>query len=198
MPEAFSVRINRREGIVEIDGPDKDWITEQLDRLEVVYKEPPGAATTTTTASAPASDGVKTATKPASTEATTTRTRRSGRSSTSRASRKPELEQALTTDVKTALQEYIDERAAGWKSKTGQAAIIATFLMDNVGWEGWIDQDDLYTVYSVMGITDAPSNFRSQISNARQRNGHFGAWQDGRAQLTHGGERFGRHGSKGS
>ncbi|RKQ84988.1 hypothetical protein C8N24_6619 [Solirubrobacter pauli] len=197
MPEAFSVRINRRDGIVEIDGPDKDWITEQLDRLSVVYTEPPGSAATST-ASTSASEGVKSTTKAAGTEATGTRSRRSGKSSTTRASRKPELEQALTTEIKTALEAYIEERASGWKSKTGQAAIIATFLMDNVSWGGWIDPDDLYTVYSVMGITDAPSNFRSQISNARQRNGYFGAWTDGRAQLTHGGERFGRHGSTGS
>lgn len=60
-----------------------------------------------------------------------------------------------------------------------------------------IDEDDLYTVYSVMGWTgDAPSNYRSQINNARQRNGYFGRWAEGRVQLTHAGERFGRADSK--
>lgn len=195
MASEYSVRINRRDGIVEIEAPDKEWIAEQLDRLTVVYGEAPGGTSAPVQPSAPASRSEG----PQAKAESGTKPRKASRSSSGRASRKPELEQVLTPDLRAKLEQYIEERrAGGWKSKPGQAAIIATFLMDNVGWEGWIDPDDLYTVYSLMGITDAPSNYRSQLSNARQRNGYFGAWVDGRVQLTHSGERFGRHDSKDS
>jgi hypothetical protein len=195
----YSVRINRREGIVEIEGTDKDWIAEQLKRLAPVYEQPAAAAVTTQTqAPAPSNGGTPTAETPAKPAAPTPTVSR-GRRGRGRATRKPELEKALTPDIREALEKYREERSKAWRSLVAQAAIIATFLMDHVGgdWsEGWIDEDDLYTVYNVMGWADGPSNFRSQLSNARQRNGYFGPSRNGRTQLTHGGEKFGRHGSK--
>lgn len=200
MTADFSIRINRREGSLEIEGPDKDWITKQLDRLSVVYESPPPTEPSSTGTKIPASGATeKAATKSGGGSNPPSRTRRSGGRGAHRASMKPELDQALTPELRSALEDYKEERMTAWKSNPNQAAIIATFLMDNVDWGGWIDEDDLYTVYSVMGWTgDAPSNYRSQINNARQRNGYFGRWAEGRVQLTHAGERFGRADSKSS
>ncbi len=193
----YVVRINRREGILEIEAPDKDWVSQQLEALAIVYERPPmepGAAPPSVRAGESAPDGRSTA--GSATARAVPRRRRAGAGRTqTRANRKPELEQKLTPDLRAALQAYVDERHSQWESKTNQAAIIATFLMDHADWGGWIDADDLYTVYSVMGWP-APANFRSQINNARQRNGYFGGWVDARVQLTHAGEQFGRHTAK--
>jgi hypothetical protein len=199
MAADFSVRINRKEGVVEIEGPDKEWIATQLDRLAVVYEtapanDVPAADPSASSGSAtPAAAAMPTAAKPQA----PSRSRKASGRSANRANRNPELEKALTSDVRTSLQAFVDERVASWKSQPNQAAIIATFLMDNASTDGWINEDDLYTAYSVMGWP-SPSNFRSQIDNARARNGYFGAWTDGRVQLTHAGEKFGRHDSKSS
>jgi hypothetical protein len=193
----FSVRINRRDGVLEIEGSDMEWIAAQLERLAVVYEEQPvtGPSKAPSTASpAPPVAAPSTSSKPQTSPAPARARKGSGRGA-HRASRKPELEQVLTPELRTALQAYVNERSATWKRNTSQAAIIATFLMDNGGWGGYLDDDDLYTVYSVMGWP-APSNFRAQINNARHRNGYFGNWTEGRVQITHAGEQFGRHGSK--
>jgi len=193
----FSVKINRRDGVLEIEGSDKEWIAAQLQRLAVVYEaqpgpeapvETPGPATSKPPAAEPTAATAGTPSIP-------TRSRKAAGRGAHRASRKPELEQVLKPELRSALQAYVDERAASWKGNTNQAAIIATFLMDNADWGGYLDDDDLYTVYSVMGWP-SPSNFRAQINNARNRHGYFGTWIEGRVQITHAGEQFGRHGSK--
>ena len=52
-------------------------------------------------------------------------------------------------------------------------------------------------VYAVMGWP-AASNVRAQLNNAKDRNGYFGGWANGKVQLTHKGENFGRHDAKGA
>lgn len=197
MAEDFAVRINRRDGELEIEGPDKDWVAEQIDRLGVIYQEPPDPPNQELQGSPESQKKPRQAKRSKAQSAdgpTSSKPRRSP--SRGRASRKAELAEALTPEVKAALQAYVDERTESWNSKqTYQAAIIATFLMDNLNTNGWIDQDDLYTVYSVMGWS-GPSNFRSTLNNARTRNGHFGTWEDGRLQISHAGEQFARHTSK--
>jgi hypothetical protein len=200
MAADFSVRINRKDGVVEIEGSDKEWIAQQLDRLAVVYETlPPNAPQPShdPVASSGSGSPAGAAKAPPAKPQAPSRSRKAGGRGANRASRNPELEKSLTSELRAALQAFVDERIASWKSQPNQAGIIATFLMDNVNTEGWINEDDLYTVYSVMGWP-SPSNFRSQIDNARARNGYFGVWTDGRVQLTHAGEQFGRHGSKSS
>jgi len=63
--------------------------------------------------------------------------------------------------------------------------------MDELAWDR-VDHHDLYTVYSAMGY-EMPSNLRSQLVNARQRDKYFGGVVDGKTQLSHAGETFGRH-----
>jgi hypothetical protein len=195
----FSVRINRRDGIVEVDGSDKAWVAQQVQSLAVVYEAPlPDHVRVASPAAEPATleQTQQTTTSAVASQRTTTpRRRSSSRSSTNRASRNPALEEALTPELRTALQAFVDERSGAWAAKTNQAPVIATFLMDNVNWGGWIDDSDLYTVYSIMGWP-APTNFRSQLNNGRSRNGYWGNWVEGRVQLTHAGEQYGRHGSK--
>lgn len=176
MPEdTYTVKINRAEGILEITGPDKGWIAEQLDKLAVVY--------------APSSvvehANGKTETPRRAPEAKT-KTRRSG----GRAKRNPDLEAKLTPAARTKLQKYVDERDAHWKRKSDQLAIIATFLLDELHWSA-IDEDDVYTVYVTMGWT-SPARPRSALENARGRDGYFGSWATGKLQLSHKGENFGR------
>lgn len=193
----FSVRINRKEGVVEIEGSDKEWIAAQLERLAVVYESSPESARvqepapSAKDAASAASDTKKGggATKPVA-----ARGRKASRGS-GRTSRDPELEKALTPELRASLQAFVDERKKAWKNKASQAAIIATFLLDNLQSDGWVDDSGLYTIYSVMGWP-APSNFRAQVDNGRNRSGYFGGWTNGRVQLTHAGEQFGRHGSK--
>jgi hypothetical protein len=195
MAAEFSVRINRRDGVLEIEGPDKDWIADQLEKLAVVYEDAPGDSPPAGAGSGngAAVNGTATTTTPANTGSATPKPKRKG----GRAQRKSTLEQALTPELRGKLDAYKNERSGAWKTKTAAAAIIATFLMDELSYEGWIDEDDLYTVYSVMGWTaDAPSNFRSVLKNAAIRNGYFGGWVNGRVQLTHSGENYGRGGSK--
>lgn len=194
----FSVRINRKDGIVEVDGSDKEWVAQQVKNLAVVYEEPPATLrepVPVPLASKSEGPPVNAAADAPSPRRATTRRRGGSRGSTTRASRKPALEAALTPELRGALQTFVEERSRAWAAKTNQAPIIATFLMDNVGWDGWIDDNDLYTVYSVMGWP-APTNFRSQLNNGRSRNGYFGNWVEGRVQLAHAGEQYGRHGSK--
>lgn len=199
MAADFAIRINRREGILEVEGPDKEWIAEQLDRLAIVFSDPPAGDSpqTSEARSNTSNDNQGTSgSKKGKIKPSTPRARRSG--SLGRAVRKPELEQAFTSDLKSKLQAYVEERGEAWNgSQPHQATIIATFLMDNLNTEGWLDKDDLYTIYSLMGWS-APSNYRATLNNARNRNGHFGSWVDGRVQITHAGEQYGRHTSKNS
>jgi hypothetical protein len=184
----YSVKINQTEGIIEISGSDKDWIAAQLDKFAPTLSQPGqkqsgerrSAERTSEMTEAPAADASPTTAKPP----------RRKPASTDRAQRKPELEAKLTSDVKKALQKYVDARAGHWKSKQNQIAIIATFLLDELGWDR-IDEDDLYTIYVTMGWP-SPGKPRSTMDNARHRMGYFGPWSDGELQLSHKGENFGR------
>jgi hypothetical protein len=182
MPEdMYSVKINRTEGVIEITGADKEWISAELDKLVGVLAAP-----------APARAARKNE-APAANQQSGAETRPRARRSTDRAELKPALEKLLTSEVKKKLQSYVDARAANWKAQTSQVAIIATFLLDELGWKS-IDEDDLYTVYVSMGWP-TPGKPRSTLENARGRNGYFGPWSDGKLQLSHKGENFGRAGS---
>ena len=122
--------------------------------------------------------------------ATTTRARGGGR--------KPkvdeELRQQLTAEVRKKLEAFRAEREPNFESRQDQAAIIATFLQDELGLNG-IDPRQLYTVYSIMGWP-ALADTRSLIKDARRRSGYFSGGVDGRAPLSSKGENFGRHHSK--
>jgi hypothetical protein len=153
--ENYTVKINRREGIVEITGPDKNWIAEQLERLAVVYEPEPEDDTAPETLAAEGSDDGSTrepiaaTTAPAATTTTTAEPRRRGRSAF-RGTVNDELETKLTAEVRTKLGAYVDERRPKFKDAPDQAAILAAFLEDEIDWRG-VSADDLYTVYVVMG-----------------------------------------------
>ena len=93
----FSVRINRKEGVVEIEGSDKEWIATQLEKLAVVYESSPESAEvqepapSAKNAASPASGTKKGegAAKPSA-----ARGRKASRGS-GRTSRDPDLEKAL-------------------------------------------------------------------------------------------------------
>ena len=187
--DSYSVNINRRDGIIEITGPDKEWVAEQFAAaLQNEDAAPPAQARSTSTGSRSA-DGRKRAASPKAQTTDTGGSRK--RASGGRAARVSELAQKLTKEVKAALQQYRDDREAVWKPHGNQAAIIATFLLDNLDVDA-VGPNELYTVYNIMGW-EAPSNFNMQIENAQRRNGFFGGSVEGKAPLSHKGENFARH-----
>lgn len=191
--ESYSVKINRRDGIIEITGPDKDWIAEQLDKLAPVYTrelqggdEPvaPPAATVQGAENQPSGEGAKEPTR-----------KSRARRSTPRAVGPSEVEKALTRDVLTKLHTYMGERdESKIKSQPDRAAVITTFVQDEMKIDS-IGSADLLAVYRAMGWSP-PKNPSGVIKNAIDRRGYFSGWRDGKVYLTPTGEHFGRHGSK--
>lgn len=186
--DSYAIKVNRRDGIVEISGPDKEWIAAQLDKLAPVYEELPASG-----GESPGGVGgdQKTIHRRSS--------RRSGRIRTPngggrRAARTSPVPEKLTPEVQKKLTAFHREREDHFKSRQAQAAIIATFLEDELSFDG-IDQYDLASVYEVMGWR-APGNARAAINNARDRNKYFQYWSGGRARLTATGKNFGRFDSK--
>jgi hypothetical protein len=180
----YTVRINRSEGLVEVTGDDKEWVAEIVEKLAPVYTAAPAIASSPhpdENSQPTLNDVLQTATK------TKTKTRRGG---STRASRNSALEAKLTNDVKAKLQAWRDARATNWKKQQNQMAIVSTFLLDELDWKQ-IDEDDIYTVFSIMGWP-IPGNPRATLNNARERAGHFGPWSGGKLELSHTGENFGR------
>jgi hypothetical protein len=196
----YAVRINSREGALEVVGPDKEWVDAKIEQLSSVLTEyrpqddADGGGTRSGRQKAPARR--KRAAALAATDdadGTKSATRRS-RGGGGRAEINPELVEKLTPEVKTKLREYVDARSKAWAaSQSAQAAIVATFLYDEIGWTG-IDPHDLYTIYSTMG-EKIPRNLRAVLVNARQRARYFGNVSGGKAILSHNGENFARHDS---
>jgi hypothetical protein len=186
MSENYSIRINIREGLVEITGEDKTWVSERLAELKEIYSSPSPikAPKVTETSSAgkqslgKAQPGQKKKTSPTS----------------GRAQKNPELAAKLTKEVQQSLEKYMQARKINFdKSLPAQAAVIAIFLNDELGWAG-VDQHDLYTVYSTMGWRQ-PGNIKSQLNNALSRNNYFGGVTDGKYIPSLKGENYARHDS---
>src|SRR5947209_11415075 len=45
MPDQYSIKVNRRDGALEITGPERDWVDRKLEQLEGVYNAPLPEAT---------------------------------------------------------------------------------------------------------------------------------------------------------
>lgn len=187
--DIYSVKVNRRDGVVEITGSDKAWIAEQLAKLAPVYEGHPLPA--------PQDQGTSTQQEEQRSTHTKSRSRKNSGRPSGKASLDHDLKGKLNRELRQKLETYVAEREASFAngSQQEQATIIATFLQDELNTDR-IGPNALYTVYSVMGWS-TPGNPRAVINNARSRNGYFGGWSDGEAQLTHAGENFGRHGSLG-
>lgn len=182
--DSYSVRINRRDGIVEITGADKDWIAEQMEKLSVVYTDPPH-------------EPAQAAPALAKQDEAETRSRRSTRPRKSAATGTQDKSQSaihekLTADAQKRLEEFMAERKARVTSKQDQAAVIAFFLEEELAFEEGIDQHELAAVYDIMGWR-APVNPRAVINNARSRNNYFRGWVSGRTKLSVTGRNFVRH-----
>jgi hypothetical protein len=197
MASEYSIKINRRDGALEITGPDGAWVDAKLQELTSVYTDPLPAdpPDNGAPASGPSKKRAKRARNPASTSApsdgTTPSIPTKARRRDGRPSKNLELEPKLTRDVLTELQTYIQERQVAWdKKQTHQAAIIATFLHDTIAWPG-VDADDLYTVYRALGL-DGPTSFRSMLQNATTREKFFQGATNGKYVLSLPGENFGR------
>jgi hypothetical protein len=199
MPE-YAIRVNSSQGAVEVIGPEKDWVDAKLEELSPVFRD--YAANAGDTANAGASP--KTDRKRAARRATVkkdhngdanTTTQRRARRTRKRAETNAELSGQLGSELKREFGDWVKDRQKAWNhAQTGQAAIIATFLMDRLQWRG-VDEDDLYTVYSAMGWR-SPKNIRSQLINARQRDQYFERnLENGKSILSHHGENFARHDS---
>ena len=189
----FIIRINRREGSLEISGEDKTWVDGKLIQLEYVYKEVPVSATppVATLAVNPVS-------------ATPTPKSSSAKNAESKIARKAssakcpeinnELKDKLSGEVLAKLNTFITERDKAYGSSLpAQAIIIAIFLEDELGWNG-IDKHDLFTVYRQLGT--ASGNTDAQLRNAYARNHYFSNIEAGKYMPSASGDTFARHGSK--
>jgi hypothetical protein len=192
MPSEYSIKINRRDGAVEITGGDKEWVDAKLKELAIVFRDVPAQPlrtleTNTADRGQPAVGGNE----------APERARRGKRGlgrATTRAKKNPELEKLLTSDARRKLEAFVAARRVAFDDNLqAQSAILATFLMDELGQQS-IDRHDLYTIYSLMGW-QGPANPGAALLNAQQRNGYFTGFSGGKTQLTHTGENFGRFGS---
>jgi hypothetical protein len=193
-PSDYSVRLNLKDGALEISGPDKDWIDAKIDQLRdtvLAGFEPSTGERQELRKQPKRKNTKKVATSPSHETEGDRPTAKRSRGTSTRSSIDEELQARLTSEVRAELQKYVDARRKAWNgSQSAQAAIIATFLHDKLGLEG-VDQHDLYTVYTVMGER-TPGNIRSQLTNARQRSRYFAGLQDGKMVLSHAGENFAR------
>lgn len=93
-----------------------------------------------------------------------------------------------------SLKAFIQDRREAYDKKaTNQAAIIATWLLDEFGQIG-MSPGDLHAVRRHLG--EPIGNPSSQINNALNRDGYFSHSKEGRFILSGKGEDFGRIGSK--
>jgi hypothetical protein len=196
MSTQYVIKINRREGALEIQGEEKSWVDSKLKELEAVYLEGPmppeenreSSDKVTTPLPSQGHQGSPTTKTPVN-------TRKTKPASTARPQENPGLSAKLTPEVTKELAEYISERKEAFdKARPAQAAILATFLHDKFSWLG-VDSHDLYTVYRKMGISQ-PSNYVAQLNNATRRNRYFEGMRDGKYHLSVQGENFGRLESK--
>jgi hypothetical protein len=198
MAPDYTVRINRHDGVLEVTGPEKEWVDEKIEQLTSVLsdfqlKPAVGGGARRKPRSTPRKGRAEDAVDKAQ-DGTETPIRRRG--SGGRSDINEDLRDSFSTEVKQKLKNYIGARRKAWDgSQSAQAAIIATFLHDELGFPG-VDQHDLYTVYTVMGER-SPGNIRSQLTNARQRARYFSGLSNGKMILSHAGENFARFDSLG-
>lgn len=181
--DTYTVRVNRSEGIVEISGSDKAWVTAQLESLRAVIEGD-------VVPSGERSDDGGADKKVKSTRTAKPRGKRRAASGASKT--ESTLGPKLTSAVQTSLQAFVDDRKDHFKQATEQAPILAVFLKDELSVDS-VTADDLYTVFSVMGWK-IPKTINA-LNNAKTRKGYFTA-SNGEFRLTHKGENFGRHDSK--
>lgn len=181
---AYTVRVDRSQGIIDISGPDKDWISEQLSTLMPILEaqRPPETRKRDDA-------GGKAPVNPETRKAGT----RSRRTNSSSGKVNPNLSEQLSSEMKTKLDEYLKERTKNASDAQSQAAVIATFLHDELSWPE-VTADDLFTVYSDMGLKIPVT--RNALSNAQKRKGYFSAPSDGKYRVSHKGLNFARHDSK--
>lgn len=190
----FVVRINRREGSLEISGEDKDWVDGKLTQLEYVYKEVPAVVATPAPgpASQPTAGGASVAKAGTTRVAEPKTTRKAGGSK--RPEINNELKDKLTREVIAKLNAFIAERDKAYNSSmTAQAIIIAIFLEDELAWKG-VDKHDLFTVYRQLGT--ASGNTDAQLRNAYARNHYFSHIEAGKYMPSASGDTFARNGSR--
>lgn len=192
MEGAYTIKLNRRDGSIEIVGDDKEWVAAQLDKAEVLLAAPAALMPTSSSTSASSSeqDGDNGGSAPTRGRAKT----KAGGGAKVSSGKSTLVEERLTTEMHGKLEEWVAERKDHFESKQDQAAIVAGFLEDVLGFDG-IDQTDLISVYETMGWRK-PVNMRAVINNARDRQAYFRGWVGGRARLSVTGQNFARHDAK--
>lgn len=183
----FIVRINRRDGSLEVSGEDKKWVDEKITQLEYVYKDSPKMT--------PLAQPVSHTPAPAASDSAKTEVKTSRKAS---ASKRPEinteLKAKLTRDVTAKLNAFITDRNKAYDSSLpAQAIIIAIFLEDELQWIG-VDKHDLFTVYRELGT--ASGNTDAQLRNAYARNHYFSNIEAGKYIPSTAGDTFAHFGSR--
>lgn len=185
--EHYTVKINRRDGVVEITGTDKEWIAEQIEALRVVYEQQPDEVTEA--ADSPPLDPDAAAEQQPAGDAETngklgTKPRRA-RGGGFRGTRISDLANKLDAETRARLEKHMSEREAGIKDAPDRAAVVAAFLEDTLKLDSE-SPNDLYTVADVMGWPTA--NPRNALDNGKTRKKYFTSAGRGRYRLTHTGQ----------
>jgi hypothetical protein len=190
----YSIKINVREGLFEVSGENADWVQkveqETLGKFFEIAKDRINMVTVDASSQTTSDQLISEATQSYKQVKSANKKVSKGRSD-----RNPELEEKLTSEIQGKFNQYIEERKDAFESTLpAQAAIIAGFLKDELGWEG-VDHNDLYTVYSLMGW-HIPNNITAQLNNALTRNRFFRGITNGKYRLSNKGENFARLDSK--
>src|SRR5438270_10227278 len=101
MPDEYVVRLNRRDGSLEISGPDKEWIDAKLKELAVVIESSlPPATEAEQPGGGSGSSSDKAGPKPPKPRRATSRS--GGRVQTN-----PEVEKAMTAEARKGLDAWV-------------------------------------------------------------------------------------------
>ena len=185
MPDVpYTVKFNRAEGAIEVAGPERAWVEEQVaalvSRLETMPAQP---SPRTRAASKKGTDP-----KPPA----AVKQRRSTRSSSNAgAAMDEDLAARLTEEVTDRLDAYMNERPAV-RSAQEQAPVLAAFLGEELEMED-VSAAELSTVYKVMGWK-IPGVDKA-LRNGMDRKQYF-TRTNGRYRLTRHGLNYARVDSK--
>jgi hypothetical protein len=176
MSDLFSIKFNSDAVSFEVQGPDAAWVDQKVSLLRDLLKELPHKQQAATAPNKSAQ-----AAKP-------TKKRTSKEPQTS-----PDLIDKWSDSTAVKLTSYVEARKEAFKGTTKEAAIVGTFLKDELNINE-ITPDDIGFIYRKLGWKTI--NHAAQLGNAATRDKFFDK-NDGAYTLTHQGMVFGRDKSKG-
>lgn len=186
--DLYVVKFNRAESSVEVAGPDKEWVKEQLAHLLSRLDSTPAQASRRNRATSKATPAAAAAGAAQEHRTSRSRSRSRGRDGIGT---NDELAVKLTEEVTDRLAAYMAERPAVTTAQE-QAPVLAAFLAEELELED-VNAADLATVYKVMGWKIP--GVQKALDNGTDRRQYFTRAR-GRFRLTRHGLNYARIDSK--